>query len=215
MKTIKKAQKGAKAKKKVDDNTTKQKLAFDNRYNEIYQQARRDSVAESNKTIADTYLDLKKSKGKSPSAAELRSEQDRRNKEKISSSTPGYKISRLNAKQRADDKFEQEMRDRTRMTGTGPFGKNGKSIKKAKNGTSLGMKSVKAGFDKNPGVTRADIIVAGKKEAKSGAKLKKQAATAIAMKKAGKSPKKAMMGAMAKPMMKSGGKMKKCRYGCK
>lgn len=68
-------------------------------------------------------------------------------------------------------------------------------------GGSLGMKSVKAGYDKNPGVTRADIIVAGKKEAKSGAKLKKQAAVAIAMKKAGKSPKKAMGGAK----MKSGG----------
>ena len=76
--------------------------------------------------------------------------------------------------------------------------KNGKSMKKAKNGTSLGMKSVKAGFDKNPGVTRADIIVAAKKKAKSGTKMKK-----------------AMMGAMAKPMMKSGGSMKKCKYGCK
>ena len=68
---------------------------------------------------------------------------------------------------------------------------------KAKNGTSLGMKSVKAGFDKNPGVTRADIIVAAKKKAKSGTKMKK-----------------AMMGTMAKPMMKSGGKMSKCKYGC-
>ncbi len=27
-----------------------------------------------------------------------------------------------------------------------------------KSGGSLGMKSVKAGYDKNPGVTRADII---------------------------------------------------------
>jgi hypothetical protein len=35
------------------------------------------------------------------------------------------------------------------------------------------MKSVKAGFDKNPGVTRADIIVAGKGEAKDGKKIKK------------------------------------------
>jgi hypothetical protein len=35
------------------------------------------------------------------------------------------------------------------------------------------MKSVKAGFDKNPGVTRADIIVAAKKEAKDGKKIKK------------------------------------------
>ena len=63
-----------------------------------------------------------------------------------------------------------------------------KVVKKAKNGTSLGMKSVKAGFDKNPGVTRADIIVAGKKEAKKGATVKKA---------------------------KSGTSMKKCRYGCK
>ena len=76
--------------------------------------------------------------------------------------------------------------------------KYGGKISKAKNGTSLGMKSVKAGFDKNPGVTRADIIVAAKKKAKSGTKMKK-----------------AMMGAMAKPMMKSGGKMTKCKYGCK
>lgn len=66
--------------------------------------------------------------------------------------------------------------------------KNGKTMKKAKNGTSLGMKSVKAGFDKNPGVTRADIIVAGKKQAKKGATVKKA---------------------------KSGTSMKKCKYGCK
>lgn len=83
--------------------------------------------------------------------------------------------------------------------------KNGKAIKKAKTGTSLGMKSVKAGFDNNPGVTRADFVSIGKGKAKSGAALKKQAATAIAMKKAGKTPKS----------MKSGGSMKKCRYGCK
>jgi hypothetical protein len=42
------------------------------------------------------------------------------------------------------------------------------STKKYKSGGSLGMKSVKAGFDKNPGVTRADIIVAAKKKAQDG-----------------------------------------------
>lgn len=47
------------------------------------------------------------------------------------------------------------------------------TIKKAQKGTSLGMKSVKAGIDKNPGVTRADIIVAAKKQAKKGIKIKK------------------------------------------
>ncbi len=74
-------------------------------------------------------------------------------------------------------------------------------MKKYQNGgkSSLGMKSVKAGFDKNPGVTRADIIVAAKKQAKGGANLKKQAATAIAMKAAGKKPKKARGGATLSP----------------
>jgi hypothetical protein len=63
--------------------------------------------------------------------------------------------------------------------------KKGGKVSKAKSGTSLGMKSVKAGFDKNPGVTRADIITAATKKAKSGTK------------------------------MKMGGKMTKCKDGCK
>ena len=50
-----------------------------------------------------------------------------------------------------------------------------KKIAKAKAGKSLGLKSVKAGYDNNPGVTRADIIVAAKGKAKYGAKLKKKA----------------------------------------
>ena len=45
------------------------------------------------------------------------------------------------------------------------------TVKKAKSGTSLGMKSVKAGYDKNPGVTRADIISAATGKAKNGAKV--------------------------------------------
>jgi hypothetical protein len=51
--------------------------------------------------------------------------------------------------------------------------KSGGNMKKAKSGISLGMKSVKAGVDKNPGVTRADIITAATKKAKSGAKMTK------------------------------------------
>lgn len=49
-----------------------------------------------------------------------------------------------------------------------------KKIAKAKAGTSLGMKSVKAGYDSNPAVTRADIISAAKMKAgkaKYGAKV--------------------------------------------
>ena len=49
----------------------------------------------------------------------------------------------------------------------------GSSSKKAKSGTSLGMKSIQAGYDKNPGVTRADFVSIGKGEAKKGAKVKK------------------------------------------
>lgn len=109
----------------------------------------------------------------------------------------------------------------------GQMKKGGKMIKKAKNGTSFGMLSVKAGVDSNPKATFADKIAGAKKMAKSGKKVKKaqygvdmtpgamkmggkaakQAAIAIAMKKAGKAPKKASYG----KMMKSGGK---CKNGC-
>lgn len=85
------------------------------------------------------------------------------------------------------------------------------SVSKAKSGTSL--KPVDS--SKNPGLAKLPTPVrnkmgyqkeGGMTKAKSGAALKKQAATAIAMKKAGKAP---------KAMMKSGGKMGKCKYGCK
>jgi hypothetical protein len=52
-------------------------------------------------------------------------------------------------------------------------GKTIGKLNKAKSGTSLGMKSVKAGYDSNPGVTRADIIVAGQGKAKKGKMVKK------------------------------------------
>lgn len=94
---------------------------------------------------------------------------------------------------------------------------------KAKSGTSLGMKSVKSGYDNNSGVTRADFVAIGKGTAKSGTKMKmggkmaKQAAVAIAMKKAGKTPKKMQYSGKAASMapMKNGGKMKTCMQGCK
>lgn len=80
----------------------------------------------------------------------------------------------------------------------GGFSRNGSKVKKAANG--LGMKSVTAGYDNNKGVTRADFVSIGKGEAKMGKKVKK-----------------AMMGTdmMQSPMMKKGGAMKKCKYGCK
>ncbi len=104
--------------------------------------------------------------------------------------------------------------------------------KKMKTGGSLGMKSVKAGFDKNPGVTRADIIVAGKGQAKKGMKVKK-AQVGVSMDKKTKAKiedsskareyqsKPVRKGASTTPIyiprtsMKKGGKMGKCKYGCK
>jgi hypothetical protein len=64
--------------------------------------------------------------------------------------------------------------------GSGPSGampkpkkKMGGAVKKAKNGTSLGMKSVKAGYDDNSGVTRADFVSIGTGKAKMGKSVKK------------------------------------------
>jgi hypothetical protein len=71
----------------------------------------------------------------------------------------------------------------------------------AKNGTSLGMKSVKAGFDKNPGVTRADIITAATKKAKTGTSVPKKNSVSKNIGNLNKA--------------KSGTSMKKCKYVCK
>jgi len=98
-------------------------------------------------------------------------------------------------------------------------------VKKAAKGTSLGMKSVKAGFDKNPGVTRADFVAMAK--GKKGMKVKKaqNGLDSIQMQK--QEMAKGKTKAIAKPtpissgMMskikknKMGGKTKKCMTGCK
>jgi hypothetical protein len=81
-----------------------------------------------------------------------------------------------------------------------------KTIKKAEAGSSFAK--LAPPYDK---ATFADKIAGAKKnagKAKSGASVKKA--------KTGTKIKKAQMGvSMDKPMMKSGGKMKKCKYGCK
>jgi hypothetical protein len=59
----------------------------------------------------------------------------------------------------------------TGHTGSGMLAPTPKNVKRTgkpatfQSGGSLGMKSVKAGVDKNPSVTRADIITAGKQNA--------------------------------------------------
>lgn len=116
--------------------------------------------------------------------------------------------------------------------------KNYSNMGKAKNGKSFDL-------NKDGKTTFKDVLIGRgvlSKTAKSGAALKKQAAVAIAMKKAGKTPKKMQYGGKAASMapmksggkmkktgmhkmpdgsmmknseMKSGGKMTKCKYGCK
>ena len=120
----------------------------------------------------------------------------------------------------------------------------GKMMKKAMGGYAMKAKSGKSFPDLTGDgkVTKADILKGrgvikngGKMKAKGGAALKKQAAIAMAMKAAGKKPKKARGGATLSPSKKSvssnlggykrtigksmrnGGKMKmggKCRGGC-
>ena len=119
-------------------------------------------------------------------------------------------------------------------------GRKATNVPKSKNGSSLGMKSVKAGFDKNPGVTRADIITAAKGKAKNGKPVKK-AFLGKMLGGAGKSMigglagkalgglmggggKSGGIGGMLGGLMgkngksvnkaKSGGSMKKCKGGC-
>jgi hypothetical protein len=92
-------------------------------------------------------------------------------KDATKGSTPSYNVTSkpvvLTAEQKANNaRILKEIREGKRKNG-------GTTMKKAKSGTSLGMKSVKAGFDKNPGITRADVITAAKGKAKSGAKMTK------------------------------------------
>jgi hypothetical protein len=111
--------------------------------------------------------------------------------------------------------------------------KNGRTMSKAKNGTSLGMKSVKAGFDKNPGVTRADIITAATKKAQNGkilpikkSKVRSNPAFELEYQKFKHKQdmdrmkldkeRKAKEASYPKSnKAKSGSTVKKCKYGCK
>jgi hypothetical protein len=112
-------------------------------------------------------------------------EEDSKKNEAINSVGPqAAAISKRMSSAMSKSNMPKKSTDMTPVRTRGMMKKGGK-VSKAKSGTSLGMKSVKAGFDKNPGVTRADIITAATKKAKSGTK------------------------------MKMGGSMKKCKYGCK
>jgi len=80
-----------------------------------------------------------------------------------------------------------------------PAMKYGGKMKKAENGKSF------PDLNKDGKITKADILKGRGVIAKNGMKMKKQAATAIAMKKTGKAPMMMKKGGM----MKRGGMMKK------
>lgn len=123
---------------------------------------------------------------------------------------------------REERQYDREARREARRESRGSGGSGGSSFGSGwRDGGSMKKKpSMKKGgsfpdLNKDGKVTKADILKGRGVIAKKGITMKKQAAKAIAMKKAGKAPKKAMMGTMAKPMMKMGGMTKKCKYGCK
>jgi len=127
--------------------------------------------------------------------------------------------------------FTSEERKKMPRVGSMGTAKNGKNIKKAKTGTSLGMKSVKAGYDKNPGVTRADIITAATKKAKTGTIIPKKNSVSKNVGNLNKAKFGDMLGKAAGSGMfglagiaanklfgdkkKTGGTVKKCMQGCK
>lgn len=92
-------------------------------------------------------------------------------------------------------KEKKNTKDATQMKNmrpTGPStGRRKPTMGSAKNGKSF------PDLNKDGKITKADILKGRGVIAKKGASIKK-----------------AMMGAMAKPMMKSGGKMKTCKGGC-
>jgi hypothetical protein len=108
----------------------------------------------------------------------------------------GVKIKKYSALQtKLEDKgFQKSAIDK--IESMKPMKKGGMMKKKAKSGGSF------PDLNKDGKITKADILKGRGVIAKNGMKMKKQAATAIAMKKASKAP---------KAMMKMGGK---CKNGC-
>jgi hypothetical protein len=95
----------------------------------------------------------------------------------------------------------------------GGMKKGGKMVKKAKDGTSFGMLSVKAGIDKNPKPTQADRIAGAKGMAKKGAKVaKKMKSGGTVSMQLGSYTR--TIGKNYSGKAKMGKSMGKCKYGC-
>jgi hypothetical protein len=142
MATIKKVAPKAQKGKKVDANTTIQKAKLDNKYNKIYAQTKRDSVAESNKELPYTYAKLREKTGKSPSAAALRAAQDKQNKEVVKKTRdPKNTSPSPNPKNDKGIKMDNEIKEARRRRFAKTQGKSPLDAKGRADAIFLGMKS--------------------------------------------------------------------------
>lgn len=121
------------------------------------------------------------------------------------------------------DRISDRRNARGAETAVKPLMKKGGAAKKAKNGSSFGMLSVKAGIDKNPNPTQADRIAGAKGLAKSGKKVAKKmmkSGGTVSMQLGsykgviGKNTKGKATKAVGLTKAKYGKSMGKCKNGC-
>ena len=124
---------------------------------------------------------------------------------------------------RVSDRISDRRNERGAETAVKPLMKKGGAAKKAKNGSSFGMLSVKAGIDKNPNPTQADRIAGAKgmaKKGKSVAKKMMKSGGTVSMQLGsykgviGKNTKGKATKAVGLTKAKMGKSMGKCKYGC-
>lgn len=124
---------------------------------------------------------------------------------------------------KVSDRISDRRNARGAETAVKPLMKKGGAAKKAKNGSSFGMLSVKAGIDKNPNPTQADRIAGAKGLAKSGKKVAKKmmkSGGTVSMQLGsykgviGKNTKGKATKAVGLTKAKYGKSMGKCKNGC-
>jgi hypothetical protein len=136
-----KAQKG----KKVDGNTNAQKLMLDNKYNSVYRSMQNDSIKASNRSLPSTYEKLRRANaGKSPSAAKLRSAQDKLNKTEVKyANNADQPVSLSDPKGKQKMEIRENIRKALKKTqGKSPLDARGRTEEVMKN---FAMNSYKSG----------------------------------------------------------------------
>ena len=145
MATMKKAAPKAQKGKKVDGNTNAQKLMLDNKYNSVYRSMQNDSIKASNRSLPSTYEKLRRANaGKSPSAAKLRSAQDKLNKSEVKSvNSPDKLVSSKDPKGKQKMEIRENIRKALKKTqGKSPLDARGRTEEVMK---KFAMNSYKSG----------------------------------------------------------------------